>query len=381
MIMSRRRLLLVWTILFIIVILTCIYLPIYEPKVKVQDPLVSLVATPSRNNDQKIYNITISHQVSQLRTTKTQPKKPTTIQLTKPTTAGPTKPKLCEPELLVGAVYCNKTVPRMQEVIEQLSVDYGGLTKKGGVFKPKGCIAKNKLAIIIPYRNRSEHLRIFLRHMHPIMQRQMHDYRIIVVEQAGNYSFNRAQLINIGFLEALNISDFECFVFHDVDHILENDKNDYGCPENPRLLGVSVDRFNRRFPYLRYFGGVGSFSKEQFEKINGYSNLFWGWGGEDDDAYNRIRGAGYSLSRPRADVGRYMMLKEHHFRDKPGGNRHMLLKTSTKRMYTDGLNSVKYEVLKKTEFPLYTHILAKLHEELDTTRNATDLIPTNAVAI
>jgi hypothetical protein len=49
-------------------------------------------------------------------------------------------------------------------------------------------------------------------------------------------------------------------------------------------------------------------------------------------------------------------------------------------MYTDGLNSVKYEVLDKTEFPLYTHIMAKLHEELDITRNATDLMPTTAVA-
>jgi hypothetical protein len=66
------------------------------------------------------------------------------------------------------------------------------------------------------------------------------------IPQAGNYSFNRAQLINIGFLEALKISDYQCFVFHDVDHILENDQNDYGCPESPKLLGVSVDRFNRR---------------------------------------------------------------------------------------------------------------------------------------
>lgn len=64
--------------------------------------------------------------------------------------------------------------------------------------------------------------------------------------QAGNYSFNRAQLINIGFLEAVKISDFECFVFHDVDHILENDQNNYECPESPKLLGVSIDRFNRR---------------------------------------------------------------------------------------------------------------------------------------
>ena len=41
-------------------------------------------------------------------------------------------------------------------------------------------------------------------------------------------------------------------------------------------------------------------------------------------------------------------------------------------MYTDGLNSVKYEVLKITEFPLYTHIMAKLFEELDVTPNITE---------
>ena len=50
-------------------------------------------------------------------------------------------------------------------------------------------------------------------------------------------------------------------------------------------------------------------------------------------------------------------------------------------MYTDGLNSVKYEVLKITEFPLYTHILAKLHEELDVTRNVTDAMSTSKTPI
>ena len=42
-----------------------------------------------------------------------------------------------------------------------------------------------------------------------------------------------------------------------------------------------------RLPYASIFGGVGSFTKEQFENINGFSNKFWGWGGEDDDLYRR----------------------------------------------------------------------------------------------
>ena len=40
-----------------------------------------------------------------------------------------------------------------------------------------------QVAIIIPYRNRYPQLKIFLRHIHPMLKRQQLDYRIIVVEQ------------------------------------------------------------------------------------------------------------------------------------------------------------------------------------------------------
>lgn len=44
-----------------------------------------------------------------------------------------------------------------------------------------------------------------------------------------------------------------------------------------------------RLPYYQYFGGVSSLSKEQYLKINGFPNNYWGWGGEDDDIYNRYK--------------------------------------------------------------------------------------------
>lgn len=40
-------------------------------------------------------------------------------------------------------------------------------------------------------------------------------------------------------------------------------------------------------PYSEFFGGVSGLTVEQFRMINGFPNAFWGWGGEDDDLWNR----------------------------------------------------------------------------------------------
>ena len=52
------------------------------------------------------------------------------------------------------------------------------------------------------------------------------------------------------------------------------------------LIQMNKNSFHR-LPYASIFGGVGSFTREHFERINGFSNMFWGWGGEDDDLYTR----------------------------------------------------------------------------------------------
>ncbi len=42
---------------------------------------------------------------------------------------------------------------------------------------------KTKIQVIF-FRDRQDHLKVFLHHMHPILQRQQLDYRIFIVEQA-----------------------------------------------------------------------------------------------------------------------------------------------------------------------------------------------------
>lgn len=42
----------------------------------------------------------------------------------------------------------------------------------------------------------------------------------------------------------------------------------------------------------KYIGGAVAFSADDFRKINGFPNTFWGWGGEDDEMYKRIQEVG-----------------------------------------------------------------------------------------
>lgn len=50
-------------------------------------------------------------------------------------------------------------------------------------------------------------------------------------------------LFNVGFKEAIKDLDWDCVVFHDVDHIPENDRNYYGCGQMPRHFATKLDKY------------------------------------------------------------------------------------------------------------------------------------------
>lgn len=213
------------------------------------------------------------------------------------------------------------------------------------------------MAIIIPFRNRYEHLNHWLYYLHPILMRQQLDYGVYVINQHGDGVYNKARLMNAGHVEALKEYDYDCFLFSDVDLVPLDDRNLYRCFEHPRHLAVAIDKFNFVLPYKHIFGGVTSLSKEQFLKVNGFSNNYWGWGGEDDDIYNRIMARIKSISRPDHEVGRYKMFKHardlHNERNPKNVD---LLKESEKNMDQDGLNSLNYRVQAIRKNKLFTFI-------------------------
>ncbi|CAM9161981.1 unnamed protein product, partial [Lampetra fluviatilis] len=184
----------------------------------------------------------------------------------------------------------------------------------GGHWRPARCRPRQRVAIIIPFLVGEFHLSFWLRYVHPMLQRQQIEYRVYLINQHGEETFNKAKLMNVGYVEASRDGDFDCFIFHDVDLIPMNDHNLYRCYEqprhlSPRHLSVAVDKFKFKLPYTGIFGGVSGLSREQFLKINGFPNSYWGWGGEDDDIYNRVIMSGMEIHRPRLRIGKYRMIK------------------------------------------------------------------------
>eukprot|EP00794_Sanderia_malayensis_P017259 gene17259-18984_t len=257
---------------------------------------------------------------------------------------------------------------KKSSMLDELSVTHGGLVNTGGWWKPKHCTSRAKVAIMIPFRNREQQLKIFLQHMHPILQRQLLDYRVFVIEQVGTTQFNKGAIYNIGFRQTLNVSDYDCYIFHDVDLLSENDLNFYGCVDTPRHMSPAIDTLNYKLPYPTIFGGVEALSKDEFEAINGFSNIYWGWGGEDDDLYTRVAYKAMKLSRPSLKVGRYTMNHHEHFRSdsKNLDNERMYrdAKRRLQRIEYDGLNSLDKLKFNKvvTEELLFTRIAIDLRK-------------------
>ncbi|XP_061842457.1 beta-1,4-galactosyltransferase 4-like isoform X2 [Nerophis lumbriciformis] len=234
----------------------------------------------------------------------------------------------------------------------------------GGHYRPHDCRARHRTAIIIPYRNRERHLKYLLYNLHPFLQRQQLDYRIYIINQAGNYTFNKARLMNAGFWEVMQEEEWECIFFHDVDLIPEDDRNNYLCGSNPKHFSVAVNKFDYKLPYQACFGGVTAFTPLQYRKINGFPNNYWGWGGEDDDIGLRVSLAGMHVIRPSMEVGRYKMIK--HKRDKGNEKNNLRYKymSDTPVMWQkDGMNTAEYEVLSRERLPLYTNITVNVGTE------------------
>lgn len=153
----------------------------------------------------------------------------------------------------------------------------------------------HKMALIVPFRERFEELLIFVPYMHAFLNRKKIRHKIFIVNQLDHFRFNRASLINVGFMESGNDTDY--IAMHDVDLLPQNEDLDYGFPkEGP--FHVASPELHPLYHYKTYVGGILLLTKKHYQLCNGMSNRFWGWGREDDEFFRRLKTADLKLFRP-----------------------------------------------------------------------------------
>ena len=208
-----------------------------------------------------------------------------------------------------------------------------------------------KLAIVVPYRDREEHLKKFLPAMEECDFLDEIDYEILIVEQEEGKPFNRGKLLNIGAIQC-HTASYYCF--HDVDMLPMI--SDYSYVSTPTHLAAEAEQFGFKLPYQGYFGGVTLFDKHSFIKVNGYSNDYWGWGAEDDDVMfrclvndvrpSRKNGKYRSLDHNRVilqDLYQENLKKYFEFKNSP--NREKIIRD----IKSDGLTTLEYKVLEERD--------------------------------
>jgi hypothetical protein len=269
---------------------------------------------------------------------------------------------------------------------------------------------QHRLAVIVPFRdsasktsqggNRTAQLRHFVPYMSDWLTRVGNlapdDFILVVVEQTEGVIFNKGALFNAAFTEIKDKVDY--VVFHDIDQLPIDETNTYAYSRNPRHLCTASSQFDFKMAYNDMVGGALMITSEHVTMMNGYSNMYWGWGREDDDLYfrlvafpnhNHVPAAEAKLTRNTRNQGRYQAQDHDRVMDldatKMFDNNNELLKSkgsyrSKDVLMADGLNTVKYILRSQqlldgtdgscckqypTQLPsiLYAHLLVELDFE------------------
>jgi hypothetical protein len=221
-----------------------------------------------------------------------------------------------------------------------------------------------KLSVVVPYRDRPEHLAEFAPALHEYLTNEGISFEITIVNQVDDLLFNRAKLLNVGFLETYQDSDYTAF--HDVDMLPTKPNAGYHYTETGRQVHC---------PTEYSMGGISIVNNEVNWKLNGWANSYWGWGGEDRNYCHRFDNKDIPLEESKG-FRKWAWGKEH-FRELDGYHdpkrkefkkpQQKVTKNFTNNPElndTDGLANCTYKILFFAQEDLYNIIDVDLNEDI-----------------
>ena len=194
------------------------------------------------------------------------------------------------------------------ETVEQSWQEYKRHRKKLRIERlpPADSSRPARVAMIIPHRNRIDHLKELMRRLEsfPLGPHQLDVY---VVDQNNSEKFNRGLLLNIGYYlaRANGSKGYDRYLFHDVDSYPDETLFPQYFQHLEESVHFASPSLGYKYTYPDFLGGVEGFTSEDYETINGFPNTFLGWGGEDDALYNRLAAENITVFRPTQ--GKYIL--------------------------------------------------------------------------
>lgn len=181
------------------------------------------------------------------------------------------------------------------------------------------------------------------------------NYEIIVVEEhtPETITFNLGRTINIGFdIVKDQMEEHDMFMFHPVDLLPKNTNYSVSVSTKFCMKGY---RPHPSFVWPRqkildghYYYKAICLTKSDYQKLNGFTNNFVGWGGEDDEFFLRME---FKFVDLEISVSEYERLT-HDGSNGPNFPRHLetIHKSVREGKCTSGLDDLQYEILDVVDY-------------------------------
>jgi predicted glycosyltransferase involved in capsule biosynthesis len=166
-------------------------------------------------------------------------------------------------------------------------------------------LKKPKVAIIVPFRDlengeRTKQLNIFIPYMTNFMKKfenEVIKWKIFLAEQSNDgLKFNRGRILNYAAIIAIS-QGFDTLIFHDVDLIPSYQLAKWYISKPVKKIVYNIggcwterfEEFNKNNKInVNSTGGIASIRSDDFIRVDGFPNIYWGWGGEDLELTHRL---------------------------------------------------------------------------------------------